>query len=1699
MQEIAGLRVAERLHDGIRSIVYRAERPDGTTVVLKTLQGPHPTARQVAELRREQRILSSIHSVHVVRPLEAVPHGNGVALVLEDTGAISLAQYLAPGVPPLADALRIARDLAAALESVHAQGVVHKDVKPANVVVNPLTLELRLIDFGISSLLQQETAEAASPDAIEGTLAYISPEQTGRMNRPIDQRSDLYSFGVVLYELLSGQLPFDSQDPLELVHCHCARTPTPLEDYSPLVPPVLLRMTRKLLSKDAEDRYQSAHGVRADLDRCLALLAAGQLAAFELGQGDAAARLQLSRRLYGREEELRALHSAFARCRKAARVLLVAGAPGIGKSALIREVARPIASSRGYFVEGKFDQFERDRPYASLVQAFGGLVRQLLTESTERLDAWRRALLDGLGANLSVLADIIPELALIVGPQPAPAPLPATEARNRFDDSFLHFIRVFARPESPMALFLDDLQWVDSGSLRLLQALATDDDLAGLLVVGTYRDNEVDAHHPLTRTLDRVARAGGEVDRLELGPLEGADVRRLLTESLHCPEQDAAPLASLLLRKTGGNPFFVRQFLRSLHAEGLLFASGGVRRWTWDLGAIEERDITDNVAELLSDRIRVLPDATTDRLQLAACLGNTLTLGDLAEAAGSDATAIGAEIWPAIQAGLLVPLGRAHRWLEAEVPGLDEVDGLRIRFLHDRVQQAAYSLRSEDERRPIHLTIARRLHAAQGAEPRLFATARHYGAALALLTDPQERERAARVHLDAGQAARRSNAYGPALQLLERGLVLASKPTLRRDLEVQRGVCACLLGDREGAKACFERALAASPDPLDRADVRAEWIQALLNEGDHEGVVALGRDSLQDLGRPVPAEPEAARAAGAELLDSALTALGPGGAWGILDLPPITDRRSRAIAHTLGMVSPSVYIRDPDEGQFLWVAATAIAVLQEAGTSPESAHGCSLVGMVLYQVSNRRLGSDFLDVGVALAERDGDPMALARATTCRSFYRTRQAPLDDALEQGRVAWERCLEAGEWFHAGWAAWTLMSTTSLVGTPPAAALAEGEGYVNFLRPRAPELQGVCEAFLRKNLALMGRTDSPTTFAGPGFDADAYWAGVFERNIEVEVVTAATQKAWLLVLFGQWSEAERLLAEADAKFATLSVFNEGAETAFLRGLCRAAAGDPDGLAAQVERLRPWAEDEPRSFGPRARLLEAEHAALTGPIGDTITAFERCIEDAAGQPMLRALAQERAGRALLGTSRERFARVYLSDARNGWELLGVQPMVDHLGQAFPDRASRSRASESLRVVPIDETLSTSFRALPALGANRLDLETFARASRAIASEVELDGLLRTLLHLAVENAGATAGALVIWEDGEPRVRGRVLAGTEVEIRTVNEPLRRTHVVPRSVVLGVARLKEPTIIDDCKQELRFARDPYFLVQSCRSAAALPIVHGGQLSGVLYLENDQATGAFTPARTELLSLLSSQVAIALENTRLFQETRSALEHVRKLNESHRRFVPRELLGALGKRSVLDLELGEHVQGSMAVLFADIRGFTSLSEELGAAATFDFINRYLAVAGPVIRDCGGYIDKYIGDAIMAVFPRCADDALDAAVALQDAVDRFNQAWRAEGHAPITIGVGVHLGDVVLGTVGEVERMEGTVISDAVNVASRLEGQCKVLNVGIVASAEVFAACRQPTRQPRRALGEVQVKGRAQPLTVFELVTAGCKTA
>src|SRR5712675_2058202 len=750
------------VREGPDLTLYRGrQRGNAAPVLAIALTAEHPSPQSLRRLEHEYSLAAELDPAWAAKPLALTRHEGRTILVLKDPGGEPLDLVLErdQGRPlDLTLVLHIAVGLAAALGQVHRRGLIHKDIKAANVLVDDAG-NAWLTGFGIASRLPHERQLPVPIEIIAGTLAYMAPEQTGRMNRSIGTRSDLYSLGVTLYQMFTGMLPFSAAAPLEWVHCHIARQPAPPGDRA-AVPEPLSAIVMKLLAKNAEERYQTASGLEADLRRCLAEWQTyGCIDPFLLAEHDASDRLLIPEKLYGREREIDVLLAALDRvvAQGTPELVLVSGYSGVGKSSVVNELHKVLVPSRGLFASGKFDQYKRDIPYATLAQAFQSLVRQILVKNEAEVGQWRRALQEALGANGQLIINLIPEVEFIIGKQPPVPDLPPQDARNRFQLVFRRFLGAFARLEHPLALFLDDLQWLDAATLDLLEHLITDPDVRYLMVIGAYRDNEVSSSHPLMRTLGAIHKAGASIQEIVLAPLELDDVGRLVSDALHSEPDHVSSLAELVHEKTDGNPFFAIQFFTALAEEGLLAFDPVSRAWQWNMDRIRAKSYADNVVDLMAGKLQRFSTTTQEALKQLACLGNVAEVATLALVHGETEEAMYAALWEAVRAGLVF-----HQ-------------ESTCKFLHDRIQQAAYSLIAEERRADIHLRIGRVLLAsmtADGLAEHLFDVANQLNRGAPLLIDRDEKVQVATIDLSAGRKAKASAAYASARAYFAAGMAL---------------------------------------------------------------------------------------------------------------------------------------------------------------------------------------------------------------------------------------------------------------------------------------------------------------------------------------------------------------------------------------------------------------------------------------------------------------------------------------------------------------------------------------------------------------------------------------------------------------------------------------------------------------------------------------------------------------------------------------------------------------------------------------------------------------------------------------------------------------------------------------------------------------------------------------------------------------
>ena len=1454
-------------------------RPDGTRIPVLAVwpAAEPPTPVSLHRLEHEYGLKDELDSAWAVRPLELVREGGRTVLVLEDPDGEPLERLLDAPME-VGRFLRLAIGIAAALGQVHRRGLVHKDLKPAHILVNSTTGEVKLTGFGIASRLPRERQAAAPPEEIAGTLAYMAPEQTGRMNRSIDARSDLYALGVTFYQILTSTLPFAAANPLEWVHCHIARQPMPPIERRKGIPAAISAIVMKLLAKTAEERYQTAAGVESDLRRCLAAWERGRrIEDFTLGQHDRPDRLLISEKLYGREREIATLVAAFDRVVKSGvpELVLVSGYSGIGKSSVVHELHKVLVPKRGLFASSKFDQYKRDIPYATLAQAIQVLIRGLLTKSEVELAGWRGALLDALGPNGQLMIDVVPELRLIIG-EPLPVPeLDPQQAQRRFQLVFRRFIGVFARPEYPLALFLDDLQWLDAATLDLFEDLLTQPDVRHLLLIGAYRDNEVTPAHPLMRRLSAIRAANTSVQEIVLAPLRQADVGRLIGDSLRCEPDRAAALARLVHKKTAGNPFFTIQFLIAVTEEGLLAIDHRQGRWSWDNEHIRAKGYTDNVVDLMVAKITRLPVKTQMALQQLACLGETASVRTLSLVSGMTEEQVHAALGEAVRTELV----------ERSV-------GL-YRFIHDRVQEAAYSLIPAALRADTHLRIGRLLAAQTPPEKReeaIFEIVSQLNHGAALITDQDEREQLAELNLIAGKRAKASTAYAAALNYLTGGAALLPKDSWERrhaltfQLELNCAECQFLTGELAAADERLTALADRGANTVERANVACLHIDLYTTLGQSERAVAVGLGYLRHLGinwSPHPTEEEARRE-----YEQIWAQLGGRTIDDLVELPFMNDPSARTTLDVLVKLSLSVLSTDTRLHSLAICRAVNLSI--EHGNCDASCAAYAYLGMVAGpRFGDYNAGFRFGRLGYELVERHGLRRFQARTYLC---FINHVLPWTRHVRSGRNLLRRAFEAaneiGDLTFAATSFSITITNLLAAGDSLIEAQREAETGLDFARnSRFGLIIDLIIAQLSFIRTLRGLTP---TFGC--FDDKQFNELQFEQHLACNPTLAlAACRYWIRklqarFLAGDCQSAIQACSKAEELLWVAATLFDEAEYHFYGALARAAYYDAApaqdrpslllALRAHHKQLAGWAEHCPENFENRAALVGAEIARLEGRDLEAMQLYEQAIQSARANGFIQneALACELAARFYAARGFETNSQAHLRKARHEYLRWGADGKVRQLGALYPHLEEEDRSPDPMRTIgaPVEH----------------LDLATVITVSQTVSGEIVLEKLIDTLLRTAIEHAGAERGLLILLRAAEQYIAAEATTrGDTVVVQLRDEPVTAA-LLPEAVLHYVWRTRESVVLDDASAENPFAEDPYIQQHHARSILCLPVLNQATLIGVLYLENNLTPRVFAPARITLLKLLASQAAISLENTRLYRNLAEREARIRRLVEAN---------------------------------------------------------------------------------------------------------------------------------------------------------------------------------------------------------------------
>ncbi|MFB2897448.1 AAA family ATPase [Aerosakkonemataceae cyanobacterium BLCC-F50] len=1523
MITLPGVAIQSKIYESSASLVYRGIRvQNGQAIVIKVLKQDYPSPQEITRYKQEYQITRSLNLEGVIKAYTQQEYQRTLVILLEDFGGESLTYWMRQHPEmfcpmPVSTFLPLAIDVTRILGRIHRANVIHKDINPGNIVLNPSTGVVKIIDFGIATQFNHTNPTFKSPHVLEGTLAYLSPEQTGRMNRSIDYRTDFYSLGVTFYELLTGQEPFPTTDILELVHCHLAKPPIPPYELNNTIPQSVSDIILKLMAKNAEDRYQSAWGIKADLENCVHQLETmGQINPIELGLQDFSDRFQIPQKLYGREAEVAALLAAFERVTgngeeevggwgvgvgeissslpptpktlspsssllptlSHSEMMLVTGYAGIGKSALVQELYKPITAKRGYFVSGKFDQLQRNIPYSAIADALRKLVQQLLGEPDEQLHKWRSQFLNALGSNGQVIIDVIPEVELIIGKQSPVPEVGATEAQNRFNRVFGQFVRVFCSKEHPLVVFLDDLQWIDCATPKLIELMMLDEQTQFLFLIGAYRDNEVSPTHPLALMLEGLQKQGAVLHQIVLSPLTLEPIAKLIAEALHQSVHTVLPLAELVLRKTGGNPFLVCEFLRLLYSENLLRFDADRLSWRWNFDRIRDFNITDNVnvVELLLNKLKKLPETTQQLLRLAACIGAQFDLATLAIVCERSPKTVFQNLLTAILAGLIQPLSELDEDLLVQ----------DYKFLHDRVQQAAYALIDSSQEQTIHLQIGRNLLEKTSSEQlvdRLFELVDHLNYGIELVTEQAERDEIARLNLLASRKAKGAIAYSSAQNYLALGrtwLDAYSWQTnyeLTLELYLETTEVAYLCGEFEQVEYWVQIALQEAKTVTDTIRIYESKIQTSMAQNQPLKAVSTGLQILQQLGISFPETPTQSDIR--LELDTIASHFDKKSIGELLDLPEMTDPIRLAAMRILSSSTAAAYIAAPELLPLLVSKQVNLSI--QYGNAFMSPFAYANFGLVLCGiVENIEFGYQFGQLALRMLSKLHTHSLKAKTLLIvNNFIIHWKEHLKESLEPLLEGYQSGLETGNLEFAAYCAQVYCFHSFFTGKQLVKLEHEMTTYgeaIYQIKQEAPRIWN--RIYQQSVLNLIGRSDSPTRLMGESYNEES--RSPRDEIDGIVIFLVHFNKLILCYLFSEYAQAMENSAIVESHLIQATAALTKPLYYFYDSLTRLAIYSESSLHVQEkilekvtsaqEKMKYWANHAHENYSHKYYLVEAEKTRVLGQLLEAEGFYEQAIQGARenGYIQEEALAYELAAKHYLARGLEKFARLYMNEAHCCYERWGAIAKVKDLESRYPQFFP-----QSLGVVntPIHTTTGTTSNTSHIA----FDLATVMKASQAISSEIELEQLLISLMQILIENAGAQTGCLLLEDSGEWMIEAAcdLNDGATTYTTRVLQSIPIANQLPESIIQYVIRTHESVILNDATREGDFINEPYIQHNQTQSLLCLPLLKQSKLVGVLYLENQLATGVFTPERSQVLNLLSSQAAIAIENAKLYSKLR----------------------------------------------------------------------------------------------------------------------------------------------------------------------------------------------------------------------------------
>ncbi|MGE5474929.1 MAG: diguanylate cyclase [Ignavibacteriales bacterium] len=1599
MEKIFDYIILEKIYETSKSVVYRGKKEgQEQTNIIKVLISNYPTLSEIARFKQECEIIKSLDIDGIVKIYEMVEQDNKFALVQEDFNGISLKDYLKNNKIDIKTFLKIAIKISEIIGIIHRKNIIHKDIKPHNIIINLEDDLIKITDFGIAEELTHKNKELYNPDVIEGTLPYMSPEQTGRINRPVDYRTDLYSLGITFYEMLTGELPFKSNDPIEFVHSHIAKMPVSPKEINPSIPKVISDIVLKLISKNSEERYQNSFGLEFDLKECLMQLEEkNQIDDFELAKNDISMKFNMPQNIFGRDEEIKTLLSAFEKVSSsdgtATEIMMVCGQPGIGKSMLVNEIHKPIVAKRGYFICGKYDQFRRDVPYSSIIQAFQGLINQILVESDEKIELWREKILCALGNNGKIITDVIPNVRLIIGEQPEVPVLGPEQSQNRFNLVFKNFVSVFTSAEHPIALFLDDLQWADYASLMLIKTIIAEADIKHFFFIGAYRDNEVSMSHPLMIMLEEIKKQGINIDTIQIASLKVDSVNQLVANFLRCNEKESLELAEIIYKKTNGNPFFVNQFLKTLYEEHLIELNQ-TSGWVWDIAKINTLQVTDNVVQMMAEKINKLPKDTQEILKICACIGNRFDLETLSTVVNKTIDETLAALTLAVQEGLICLCVDLYK------------------FYHDRIHEAAYSLIPDEEKAKKHYAIGN-LTLSNTPEAdlidKILYIVDQLNAGKSEINSEEEKYKLAKLNLLAGTKAKSSTAYLSALNYLRIGIDSVGDECWEKDYQLARllheeaAEAAFLSTDFDEMEKFSEVVIKRAKTATDKVKIYVIKMNLCMAQNQPSKGVEAGYEILGLLGIKMPK-----KASGIKLLSEIIKVkkmLKGKKPEDIINLPEMTDPYYLSVIKIISLLLTAAYYSAPK--LLALIDLEAVKIIIKHGNTFCSPYIFSTYGVLLFRIGKIDQSYEFGKIGMALLEKmDVKDQKAKTIMTVNTFIRHWKEHNRNTLPHFELGYKSGLEIGDFvfssidiqclvFHSLFAGLELTSLNN--------DIIKYEELVGKLKQKSQLI--MIQIYHQTLLNLIEEVEDPCCLAGRVYDENKMLSVHLEMGDKPGYISSCFQKVMLCYLFYDYERAvetaNKALKDMNAIEGTIKfpefflyyslsllglydkVNNKKQKRSFLSI-----------VAKNQKKMKKWAFHAPMNHEYKYLLVEAELARVNGNELKAMELYDSAISSAHEYENLNgeALAYEVAGKFYYNKDKEIIAQTYLSGAYNAYYRWGAASKVKDLEKRYRNLVSRQPINTLVDIS--NETIGHT----NTIASELLDLKTVMKLLQLLSSEIDLARLMKSFLNILIKNVGAQNGFIILQkEDKNLYIEAEYTSNKEIEILT-SERIDNSEKLSKTIVNYVNKTNEQVVLNNALYEGMFTNDPYIVNKKVKSLLCAPIIHKKKASGVIYLENNLMTYAFMPERLELVKILLSQAAISMENARLYSMATTDMM-TGLVNNTH-------------FNNILEKHIKEFHEGkdNLALLMLDIDHFKEFNDNYGHQAG-DIIVK--SVAQVIKSTCCsiGTCARYGGEEFAVILPsNDLNEAYEIAEEIREGIANIKINYN-DNELRVTISIGV----------------------------------------------------------------------------------------